>query len=108
MNAVLKVITEKKCFFYHSEFLVFQRDTAATVDVRTTILSRRLAATPLNSAERITAERRLAEAVQVNCFSSFVILCTLGFSSSNENRSQKQLTRSLKNHLQSIVLITLN
>jgi hypothetical protein len=43
----------------------FQRDAVATVDVRTAILSRRLAALPANSAERTAVERKLAEAIQV-------------------------------------------
>jgi hypothetical protein len=43
----------------------FQRDAVATVDVRTAILSRRLAALPANSAERTTVERKLAQAIQV-------------------------------------------
>jgi len=43
---------------------LLKRDTVATVDVRTSILSRRLAALPANSAERITVERQLAQAIQ--------------------------------------------
>jgi len=43
---------------------MLKRDTAATEDVRTSILSRRLAAAPLDSVERNTIERQLASAVQ--------------------------------------------
>ncbi|CAF1050013.1 unnamed protein product [Rotaria sordida] len=43
---------------------LLKRDTVATEDVRTAILSRRLANLPANSAERITIERKLAEAIQ--------------------------------------------
>jgi legumain len=43
---------------------LLKRDTVATEDVRESILSRRIAAAPLNSAEKSTLERQLAEAVQ--------------------------------------------
>jgi len=43
---------------------IAKRDTAATVDVRTSILSRRLAATPLNSVERVNVQNQLVEAIQ--------------------------------------------
>jgi len=41
-----------------------KRDATATVDVRTTILTRRLASLPVNSAERLPLERKLAEALK--------------------------------------------
>jgi len=43
---------------------LLKRDTVATEDVRTAILSRRAAAAPANSAEKATLERQLAQAVQ--------------------------------------------
>jgi len=43
---------------------MLKRDAVAQEDVRVAILSRRLAAAPLNSAERITIERDLANAIQ--------------------------------------------
>ncbi|CAF1304290.1 unnamed protein product [Rotaria sp. Silwood1] len=43
---------------------LLKRDTVATEDVRTAILSRRLAALPPNSQEKDAVERKLAEAIQ--------------------------------------------
>jgi len=44
--------------------VLLKRDAIATVDVRTSILSHRIAALALNSAERATVERQLADAIQ--------------------------------------------
>ncbi|UJR09213.1 hypothetical protein I4U23_013461 [Adineta vaga] len=43
---------------------LLKRDTVATVDVRTSILSKRLASLAVNSAERVTVERELSNAIQ--------------------------------------------
>jgi hypothetical protein len=80
--------------------LSFQYDAVPVVDVRTSILSRRLAALPADSAERDAVQRKLADAYHVN-FPILFLYMNVNFQFffySNEMLFLSQLIKLLNNH----------